>query len=89
VSITPWSPADRSTCLHCGAHVTPRFGRVFGDDRDRAHRCPECDSHRRLSRGSAAGVDVPIPDLETAAGVDVPIPDPETAAGRHGGEPDV
>lgn len=76
VSLTAWSHVDTSTCLHCDAHVTPRFGRVFGDDRDRAHRCPECDSHRRLSRGSAAGVDVPIPD-------------PETAAGRHGGEPDV
>ncbi|WP_455429557.1 DUF7563 family protein, partial [Natronobacterium lacisalsi] len=44
-----------STCLHCGAYVPDRFGRVFGDDHDRAHRCPECDSYRRLTRGSAAG----------------------------------
>ncbi|TYT61791.1 DUF7563 family protein [Natrialba swarupiae] len=76
VSSTPWTPVDRSTCLHCGAHVTDQFGRVFGDDRDRAHRCGDCDSYARLSRGSAAGVDVPIPD-------------PETSPGRHGGEADV
>ena len=62
-----------SNCLHCGAHVTARFGRVFGDDRDRAHRCGECDSYRRLSRGSGAGVDVPLAD-------------PETTPGHHGGE---
>jgi len=41
---------------------------MFGDDRDRAHRCPECDSHHWLSRGSAACVDVPILDTEIAAG---------------------
>ncbi|WP_265108697.1 DUF7563 family protein [Halosolutus halophilus] len=73
VTIAPWSSVDRSTCRHCGAHVTDRFRRVFGDDRDRAHRCSECDSYRRLSRGSAAGVDVEILD-------------PETSSGRHGGE---
>ncbi|MCU4750955.1 hypothetical protein OB919_02985 [Halobacteria archaeon AArc-curdl1] len=62
-----------STCLHCGAHVSEQFGRVFGDDRDRAHRCSECDSYRRLCRGSGAGVDVSVPD-------------PETSPGRHGGD---
>ncbi|ARS91396.1 DUF7563 family protein [Natrarchaeobaculum aegyptiacum] len=64
-----------NTCQHCGAHVTEQFARVFGDDRDRAHRCGECDSYARLSRGSAAGLEVSVPD-------------PETSPGRHGGVPD-
>ncbi|MFP8957176.1 hypothetical protein ACLI4Q_15260 [Natrialbaceae archaeon A-CW1-1] len=76
VAVSHWSPSSGSTCRHCGAHVTTQFTRVFGDDRDRAHRCGECDSYRRLSRGSGAGVDVAIPD-------------PETSPGRHGGESDV
>ncbi|QCS44099.1 hypothetical protein [Natrinema versiforme] len=76
VTVAPWPSADRSTCQHCGAYVTDQFRRVFGDDDDRAHRCGECDTYARLSRGSGAGVDVSIPD-------------PETSPGRHGGEPDV
>ncbi|WP_090622051.1 DUF7563 family protein [Natrinema salaciae] len=55
VTIAPWSTVDRSTCLHCGTHVTDRFRRVFGDD-DQAHRCGDCDSDIRLSRGSDAGL---------------------------------
>ncbi|WP_117370030.1 DUF7563 family protein [Natrarchaeobaculum sulfurireducens] len=66
---------SKTTCQHCGAHVTDQFARVFGDDHDHAHRCGECDTYARLSRGSAAGLEVPIPD-------------PETSPGRHGGEPD-
>lgn len=74
MTITPWSSTEtESTCLHCESFVTDRFARVFGDDQDRAHRCPECDSYRRLTRGSAAGKDVDVPD-------------PETSPGRHGGE---
>ncbi|WP_149782202.1 hypothetical protein [Natrinema hispanicum] len=73
VTVAPWPSVDHSTCEHCGAHVTDRFRRVFGDDEDRAHRCGDCDTYARLSRGSAAGVDVAIPD-------------PETSPGRHGGE---
>ncbi|MCU4744285.1 DUF7563 family protein [Natronoglomus mannanivorans] len=76
VTIAPWPSVDNSTCRHCGAHVTDQFCRVFGDNRHRAHRCGECDSYRRLSRGSAAGEDVAVPD-------------PETSEGRHGGETDV
>lgn len=55
-------------CAHCGAHVTPGFSRVYGDSNDRAHRCGECDSYARLSRGSAAGVDPGIPDPEDNPG---------------------
>lgn len=61
-------------CLNCEAHVTSRFCRVFGDENDVAHRCTECDTYIRISKGSAAGLDVGVPD-------------PEIAEGRHGGEP--
>ncbi|QCS43869.1 hypothetical protein [Natrinema versiforme] len=76
VTVAPWPSVDNSTCDHCGAHVTDRFRRVFGDDGDRPHRCGDCDTYARLSRGSAASVDVSFPD-------------PETSPGRHGGEGDV
>ncbi|WP_224268563.1 DUF7563 family protein [Haloprofundus salinisoli] len=66
-------PRDNCSCLHCGSHVTDGFRRVFGDEECRAHRCGECDTYARLSRGSAAGHSVSIPD-------------PETSPGRHGGE---
>ncbi len=61
-------------CGYCGSHVPDDFCRVFGDERDRAHRCPECDTHTRIAEGSAAGLAVPTPD-------------PQTSLGRHGGEP--
>jgi hypothetical protein len=55
------------TCRNCGAHVSTDFRRVFGDSDDIAHRCPECDTSRRLSRGSAAGSEVAVPDPETSS----------------------
>ena len=45
-------------CLCCGSHVTPEFRRGYGDQRDRAHRCRECDIDKRIARGSAAGLEV-------------------------------
>ncbi|MDS0473794.1 hypothetical protein [Natrinema sp. 1APR25-10V2] len=75
VTVTPWPSVDNSTCRHCDDYVTDRFRRIFRDDDDRAHRCGGCDTYARLSRGSAVGVDVAIPD-------------PETSLGRHGGEAD-
>jgi len=53
---------DGGRCLHCDRHVSERFQSVFGDEQDRAHRCLGCDCFRRVSRGSAAGVDVQFPD---------------------------
>jgi len=53
---------DDSRCLHCGKHVIERFRAVHGDEDDRAHRCLGCDCFRRVSRGSAAGVDVDLVD---------------------------
>ncbi|WP_435551987.1 DUF7563 family protein [Natrinema sp. CGMCC1.2065] len=49
-------------CLCCGSHVTPQFRRSAGDERDRAHRCHNCDIHGRISEGSAAGKEVDHPD---------------------------
>ena len=53
-------PAGR--CLHCNRHVSEKFQSVFGDEEGRAHRCLGCDCFRRVSRGSAAGVDIDLPD---------------------------
>lgn len=58
----------RRRCLQCDAHVTRDFARVYGDSNDRAHRCLECDSVSRLSRGSGAGVDPGIPDPQDHPG---------------------
>jgi len=58
-----WDPEqDVQRCLCCGSHVTPEFRRGYGDDDDRAHRCFECDIFERLSKGSAAGQDLDLPD---------------------------
>ncbi|MCL9813606.1 hypothetical protein AArcSt11_08060 [Natranaeroarchaeum aerophilus] len=58
---------ESPTCRNCGAHVSEDFRRVFGDEDHVAHRCPECDTTRRLSRGSAAGVEVAVTDPEESA----------------------
>lgn len=55
-------PIDRSTCQHCGAHVSRDFRQTFGDQDDVAHRCQACDCMTRLSKGSAAGQEVDFPD---------------------------
>ncbi|ELZ90444.1 hypothetical protein C441_12866 [Haloferax sulfurifontis ATCC BAA-897] len=70
------SESRKSSCLNCGSHVTRDFRRVYGDREDRAHRCHECDTLVRLQRGSAGGLDVPIPDPWNGA------------SGRHGGNPE-
>ncbi|MGZ0745713.1 DUF7563 family protein [Haloparvum sp. AD34] len=54
--------ADRGCCLNCGAHVSTDFARTFGDDDNQVHRCQSCDSRGRIQRGSAAGLDIAVPD---------------------------
>ena len=49
-------------CRYCDNHVTARYARVFGDNEGRVHRCPACDSEKRLALGSAAGKDIAWPD---------------------------
>ncbi|WP_224333091.1 DUF7563 family protein [Haloprofundus halobius] len=58
--------AGERRCLNCGGHVTEQFCRVFGDLDDRVHRCPSCDNGNRISRGSAAGLDVNLRDPQDA-----------------------
>ncbi|WP_049982055.1 hypothetical protein [Halorubrum sp. BV1] len=53
---------DERECHFCGCHVTDTFARVHGDQDDTVHRCLGCDCFRRVSRGSAAGVSVDLPD---------------------------
>lgn len=52
-----WSPdttGDRTAehrCLNCGAHVSPDFLRVFGDNENVVEGCVECMTVRRLTSG--------------------------------------
>ena len=49
-----WSPmaSSRQTtapnCVTCGNQVTRQFARVFGDNRDVVHACPECSTYREM-----------------------------------------
>ncbi len=53
MTVAPWPSIDNSTtCGHCGAYISDRFCRVYGDNDDRAHRYAECDSYRRQTRRS-------------------------------------
>jgi len=65
---------DLGYCRHCDRHVTETFRRVHGDNDDIAHRCLGCDCFRRISRGSAAGVNVDLPD---------PVDQPNRNRGRR------
>ncbi|MEZ3162286.1 hypothetical protein ABNG03_09995 [Halorubrum sp. RMP-47] len=61
-------PDESGVCLACGSHLPPLFGRIHGDDDDRAHRCPECDSWVRICEESAA----------RPAGYPITLPTPKT-----------
>jgi hypothetical protein len=41
-------------CRYCGAHVTQRFARVFGDNENEIHGCPNCLDVNELYDGVAA-----------------------------------
>ncbi|MFC7212978.1 hypothetical protein ACFQMM_06620 [Saliphagus sp. GCM10025308] len=53
---TQWTPmASREAattttpeCLNCGNRVTRQFARVFGDNRDDVHACPDCSTYREM-----------------------------------------
>lgn len=45
---------DVDRCQNCGAHVSGRFRRVFGDNADRVWTCPECGPNADRSRGAGA-----------------------------------
>ncbi|WP_263020306.1 DUF7563 family protein [Natronobiforma cellulositropha] len=53
-SDTKWTPMTTSRqttsprCVTCGNQVTRQFARVFGDNRDVVHACPDCSTYREM-----------------------------------------
>ncbi|MCU4742747.1 hypothetical protein OB955_15985 [Halobacteria archaeon AArc-m2/3/4] len=48
---TPMATAKKTTapqCVNCGNQVTRQFARVFGDNRDVVHACPDCSTYREM-----------------------------------------
>ncbi|EJN57478.1 DUF7563 family protein [Halogranum rubrum] len=43
-----------SECSDCGAFVTSRFARVFGDNEDNIYGCRNCLPVRALAEGQAS-----------------------------------
>lgn len=35
-------------CQNCGTQHTKQFARVFGDNRDVIHACPDCETYREM-----------------------------------------
>ena len=54
VMSTEWQPLERDDsgtmprCVSCGSRVTRQFARVFGDNGDVVHACPECSTYREM-----------------------------------------
>jgi hypothetical protein len=40
-------------CEACGAHVTPHFARVFGDNDDDIYRCLDCATATEVFEGES------------------------------------
>jgi hypothetical protein len=62
------SPSNPRRCLNCESHVTRNFRQVHGDERNRAHRCRECDTYVNIVEGSAAGTEKNITDARRERG---------------------
>ena len=51
---TNWTPLANENrtaaprCVSCGTQVTKQFSRVFGDNQDVVHACPECSTYREM-----------------------------------------
>ncbi|WP_337653296.1 DUF7563 family protein [Halomontanus rarus] len=45
---TPGKSAANTTCRNCGTQVTRQFARVFGDNGDVVHACPDCTTYREM-----------------------------------------
>ena len=48
---TPMTSREHTSaprCVNCGTQVTRQFARVFGDNRDVVHACPECATYREM-----------------------------------------
>lgn len=49
-------------CQSCETAYSDDFARVFGDNQNQLHRCPNCSDHGRgaLGLGAAAGLDTTV-----------------------------
>lgn len=54
LSLSEDDEAQSAKCEHCGAHVSPPFVRVFGDNTGTLHRCLECTTFRELQEGAGS-----------------------------------
>jgi hypothetical protein len=50
----PEGESTMPTCENCGAFVTARFARVFGDNDDRIHACTHCRTATEIMNGRAS-----------------------------------
>lgn len=50
----PTRGVDDARCQNCGAFVSARFARVFGDNDDRVYGCRECMTTTELFAGGPA-----------------------------------
>lgn len=53
VETTGATEVDGTQCLGCGAFVSARFIRVFGDNDDHVYGCHECMSTQELFDGGS------------------------------------
>lgn len=61
-TVPSWEPmADNETdigsttkCRNCGNTVTDQFARVFGNNQDIVHGCPDCMTYRDLKTGGGS-----------------------------------
>lgn len=50
--LSGWNPQAAAEtaprCRNCGAQRTKQFARVFGDNDDVIHACPDCETYRAM-----------------------------------------
>lgn len=46
----PGQERTMSSCDHCGAHVSDKFARVFGDEGGRVLACPNCSANAGIAK---------------------------------------
>lgn len=54
--VSNFEPSGGS-CLNCGGHVTEQYRRVFGDNDDQVHACPNCEEKMFGDERLTAGLD--------------------------------
>lgn len=55
-----WTPTETAEtaapqCQNCGTQVTRQFARVFGDNADVVHACPDCETYREMKNAADSG----------------------------------